>query len=259
MFKKPAFTLAETLITLAVIGIIATLTLPSVISNTQQHEYKTGLKKAVSALNQAITMNISVNNETPYENADLFNYLQRHMSVMKTTFKLPWWTYYKKWDGTLFNSEANGAFYTTDGMRFEFDDETNKSQLANIEKAGLLKLHESDKSACFASIRSESEGDLVACGGCGSLGLGLNPKKTKKVPCAILVDVNGDRKPTPQRVYNSIDDATTAINNGSSPELYWIPDLKSKRVSDIFVILITEDRAIPYGIVAQKAMYNAQR
>ena len=65
MFKKPAFTLAETLITLAVIGIIATLTLPSVISNTQQHEYKTGSNKAVSALNQAITMNITLNNETP--------------------------------------------------------------------------------------------------------------------------------------------------------------------------------------------------
>ena len=41
-------------------------------------------------------------------------------------------------------------------------------------------------------------------------------------------------------------------------ETYWIPTLESNRVSDIFVILITEDRAIPYGVVAQKAMYQAQ-
>lgn len=262
MSKKAAFTLAEVLITLAVIGIIAALSLPSVVANTQQHEFKTGLKKAVSVLNSAIAMNISVNNESPYENADLFNYLQRHMSIMKTVSKLPWWTYYKKWDGGTYNSEANGAFYTTDGMRFEFDDERNVDQNANVQNAGLLKLHESDKHACFASVNpvdGDQGGFIVACGGCGSLGLGKNPKKTKKVPCAILVDVNGDRKPTPSKVYDNIDDATSNVNQGSKIEEYWIPNLETKRVSDIFVILITEDRAIPYGIVAQKAMYGAQK
>ena len=92
------------------------------------------------------------------------------------------------------------------------------------------------------------------------MGLGLNPKKTKKVHCAILVDVNGDRKPTPSKVYDNIDGAWSCVQSGDCPyENYWIPDLESKRVSDIFVILITEDRAIPYGIVAQKAMYGAQR
>ena len=28
---------------------------------------------------------------------------------------------------------------------------------------------------------------------------------------------------------------------------------------DIFTVLITEDRAIPYGVIAQKAMYEAQK
>lgn len=46
MIKKQAFTLAEVLITLAIIGIVAALSIPSVISNTQQAEYRTGLKKA---------------------------------------------------------------------------------------------------------------------------------------------------------------------------------------------------------------------
>ncbi len=265
MFKKNAFTLAELLITITVIGIIAALSLPSVISNTQQHEFKTGLRKAVSVLNQAITMNIAENNENAYENADLFNYLQRHMSVMKTTFKLPWWSRYVNPEGeVLYDSELNGAFYTTDGMRFEFDDETNINQ--NNDKR--LPLYESDEHACFASI-SQREGDvgwtiITKCGGCGSKGLAKNPKKTRKPPCAILVDVNGDRKPTPKKVYESAKYQTDLMYGSeeykqSHYENYWIPDPKTKRVSDLFVILITEDRAIPYGITAQKAMYGAQR
>ena len=56
---KKGFTLAEVLITLAIIGIVAALTIPSVISNYQQQEFKTGLKKAVSVLNEAIQTNIA--------------------------------------------------------------------------------------------------------------------------------------------------------------------------------------------------------
>ncbi len=57
---KKGFTLAEVLITLAIIGIVAALSIPSVISNTQQQEFKTGLRKAVSVLNSAITMNMAM-------------------------------------------------------------------------------------------------------------------------------------------------------------------------------------------------------
>ena len=65
MRKSLGFTLAEVLITLAIIGVVAAMTIPSVIINTNQQEYKTGLKKAVSVLNQAITMNMALENLTP--------------------------------------------------------------------------------------------------------------------------------------------------------------------------------------------------
>ena len=35
--------------------------------------------------------------------------------------------------------------------------------------------------------------------------------------------------------------------------------LQKKKVRDIFSIMITDDRAVPYGITAQKAMYQAQK
>lgn len=47
------FTLAEILITLAIIGVIAALTIPSVVKNYKKQETITKLKKAYSIINQA--------------------------------------------------------------------------------------------------------------------------------------------------------------------------------------------------------------
>ncbi len=53
---KKAFTLAEVLVTLSIIGIIAAMTIPTMISNYQKHTYVVGLKKANSELLNAIKM-----------------------------------------------------------------------------------------------------------------------------------------------------------------------------------------------------------
>ena len=49
---KSAFTLAEVLITLGIIGVVAAMTLPAVINNTQNKQLETALKKAYSNLGQ---------------------------------------------------------------------------------------------------------------------------------------------------------------------------------------------------------------
>ena len=55
--KKSAFTLAEVLITLGIIGVVAALTtIPAMINNTHNKELETGLKKAYSTLSQAIML-----------------------------------------------------------------------------------------------------------------------------------------------------------------------------------------------------------
>ena len=51
--KQPAFTLAETLITLGIIGIVAAMTIPTLITNYQKKQTVTKLQKAISVLNQA--------------------------------------------------------------------------------------------------------------------------------------------------------------------------------------------------------------
>ena len=51
---KFGFTLAEVLITLGIIGIVAALTIPAVIQNTKKQEASSRLKKFISAINQTL-------------------------------------------------------------------------------------------------------------------------------------------------------------------------------------------------------------
>ncbi len=53
-FNKAGFTLAEVLITLGVIGIVAAMTIPTLMTKIQNRQYGTAYKKALSTLNQAL-------------------------------------------------------------------------------------------------------------------------------------------------------------------------------------------------------------
>ena len=61
--KRTAFTLAEVLITLGIIGVVAALTLPVIISDVKNSQLEAGLKKAYSVLGQALNMYQAENGE----------------------------------------------------------------------------------------------------------------------------------------------------------------------------------------------------
>ncbi|MCQ2744514.1 MAG: type II secretion system GspH family protein [bacterium] len=58
--KRTGFTLAEVLITLAIIGVVATMTLPALMNNTQEQQAITGLKKGINTLTEAAQTNQAV-------------------------------------------------------------------------------------------------------------------------------------------------------------------------------------------------------
>ena len=259
--KLKAFTLAEVLITLAIIGIVAALTIPSVISNYQQQEFKTGLKKAVSVLNEAIQTNIAQEGETPYENQDLFNYFKRHMSVIKTRYINHCADTVTGRVISLDDNEAscydrsnakainNKVMYTADGMRFEFAPRMGE---------GFI-LHETGV-AISSDGHNDAPNDNITY--CGSYGLSNNPHNTKTSPCIVTVDVNGDKKPNPssafvarKEVYNKQFGNYSTVNANQSFE-YTYPSPSDKKLLDIFSIMITDEKAIPFGVVAQRAMYS---
>ena len=117
--KRFGFTLAEVLITLVIIGVIAAMTIPTLMNNTNQQEFRVGLKKAISALNQAMSLNYALEG-TVVSDTDLSsvqqvrdNLFKKRMSVVSTATT-----------GTAIptadsvTADANGIMYTADGMRF---------------------------------------------------------------------------------------------------------------------------------------------
>src|SRR5574344_1882726 len=54
--KKAAFTLAEVLITLGIIGVVAALTIPTLVNNYQEKASVTKLKKLYSIVSQAVKL-----------------------------------------------------------------------------------------------------------------------------------------------------------------------------------------------------------
>lgn len=54
--RRKAFTLAEVLITLGIIGVVAAMTIPTLIANTNGQKYRSQLKKTISTLSQAARM-----------------------------------------------------------------------------------------------------------------------------------------------------------------------------------------------------------
>ena len=85
------FTLAEVLITLGIIGVVAAMTIPTLITNYQKRETVTRLKSAYAQLQQAIKLSESDNDELggwDLTTRDWFDrYLAPYLKVTKIEFK----------------------------------------------------------------------------------------------------------------------------------------------------------------------------
>lgn len=64
--RNNAFTLAEVLITLGIIGIVAAMTMPSITANSRKKEYSSKIKKIYSTMQQAIMRSEVDNSESIY-------------------------------------------------------------------------------------------------------------------------------------------------------------------------------------------------
>ena len=71
--RKIAFTLAEVLITLGIIGVVAAMTMPSLIQNYQRHVWLTQLKKSYSVLTNGFKAMLAEDNVDFLYDTSLFN------------------------------------------------------------------------------------------------------------------------------------------------------------------------------------------
>ena len=84
---KKAFTLAEVLITLGIIGVVAALTIPTLVNNYRKKQFETGLKKEYSVLLQALDM-YKQDNETPLKREDTDQSLAEFKNKIKPYLKI---------------------------------------------------------------------------------------------------------------------------------------------------------------------------
>ena len=83
--KKTGFTLAEVLITLMILGVIAAMTVPTLIQDTQKKEQVVQMKKGLSMVNQAVTMNYALEQENLGDLAevgDVIDLMKKRLSVV---------------------------------------------------------------------------------------------------------------------------------------------------------------------------------
>lgn len=105
IMKKNAFTLAEVLITLWIIGIVATMTLPALIAKHEKIETVTRLKRAYSLMNQGLFRAISDMGDvsdwpaTIQSDVLISKYFAPYFKVLKLYPRADSWQYAMCYDG----------------------------------------------------------------------------------------------------------------------------------------------------------------
>ncbi len=112
--NKKGFTLAEVLITLAVIGVVAALTIPAVVRNYQKTQAVTRLKKVYSAVNNAVRMNYI--NGSDISNSDVI-VKQNHATVEERVYFMQNYfvPYLKVQKGCYIYPNVANCWYSTNG------------------------------------------------------------------------------------------------------------------------------------------------
>lgn len=117
-----AFTLAEVLITLGIIGVVASLTVPILINNINDAQTKSGVKEAYSILSQAMT-------NAYRENGNTITGLASNHSTFKDIFK-PYLSYIKDCSS---NAITDGCWITQN-----YKDATPWVAVETSQNAGLI-------------------------------------------------------------------------------------------------------------------------
>lgn len=125
MKRTLAFTLSEVLLVLSVIGIVAALTIPTLINSIQDQQFKAGYKKAFSIASQVINL-ANTNNELSFAGGDCghpanrnnFNAMKAKFNVLKDcglTYQDCWDINGEKYHNTM-PSSGSSAFIDSSGI-----------------------------------------------------------------------------------------------------------------------------------------------
>ena len=131
MTKRFGFTLAEVLITLGIIGVVAAMTMPTLMNSTQGAQYKAAYKKALSAISQGVTLNVALDGASFADSVagtagatttanSVANILNARMNVVRAALGNADAAYKMSGTGAPTKDRANTALFFNDGVTFTF-------------------------------------------------------------------------------------------------------------------------------------------
>jgi prepilin-type N-terminal cleavage/methylation domain-containing protein len=169
MARKKAFTLAEVLITLGIIGVVAAMTMPTLLNSTQGAQYRTAYKKAMSVLSQAVVLNVALDDYdlsqtlttgslTDGTSASVYNLFKNRMNVVSTNNGQGWGTAANGAFGTA--AESNYTLFFNYGITFTFP-----NNAGNCTDVSGIATHSTNCAGAIDINGAKNPNVTVACDG----------------------------------------------------------------------------------------------
>ena len=242
--KQLAFTLAEVLITLVIIGVVAAMTVPSLMNNTNKKENIVRYKKAISTINQALNRNYalygfnmaSVDSNCKDEDKDRADSIMSVCSIFNTTLlRINSFNYatLRTPNGKLYYQELYGKGTTSDTQIKEQGIQLYFYQMVN---GGLFAFHSPHK----------GNNTIPACSLQGrTLQEALKNKEFQKY-CVAWVDINGVKPPNKE--------VRCSDGKAHYGELATDCEVNLKDITDVFPVALYDSSAVPASAAASKVV-----
>lgn len=231
-YKLFGFTLAEVLITLGIIGVVAAMTIPTLIANTRGAQYKAKYKKAISSIDQAVRLNKAnygwdfAEVEEPCSEKDYLTHTpDNNMSVC-----------------AIFNGNLTGitGYLREDTLKNEYGYKFNNGTVGVSDSKSQYTVYQL-ADGTLVGFRSG-----VFNNGCT---LPLGEKLHYVHECTGFIDVNGISKPN-KEVKCSIGTTSTNLDANCI--------VKDSDVTDIFPIIFHDSTVEPITNAAKYVLKNTK-
>ena len=221
--KKNGFTLAEVLITLAIIGVVATLTLPALMNNTQEQQFKTAFKKGLNTLTIASETNYAI---------DGFDF----SGVSKAS------------DTTKTDASEHTSLYAMMATRGSVDQALS----------GTNKMPAADKDGTSSNFAVFFRDGSVLMFPANTLGNNANDEAKKQADglaygIRAVLDVNGPKLPN---LLSNCNGTTSMSSESPTNDSNKTCDKQHRVIKDRFGVRLREHYAVPNGSAARWAYEN---
>src|SRR5574344_1970523 len=180
MTKRFGFTLAEVLITLGIIGVVAAMTMPTLINATNGAQYKAAYKKGLSAISQAVVLNLALDEfnladtnaiTTGTDDQSIYSMLHKRLNVVKTADSTIGYTIKASGktgmtEGAELIGTDNYTLFFNDGITFSFPKaaknctmDPTKGAVGSANCKGFLDVNGQKKPNKVVACQDGTDGD----------------------------------------------------------------------------------------------------